>query len=70
MVSIEKLSHFRCGRCGGWFSIGDAPEDRATWFCPWCGNRETHAKAPDVPAPSPRAPVPEDLPKPDSPPCP
>ena len=36
--SLEVLSHFQCGKCAGWWSIGDAVlEDRAEWFCPWCG---------------------------------
>ena len=35
--SIERLSHFRCGHCNKWFSVGDAPTDRTEWFCPWCG---------------------------------
>lgn len=36
--SIEKLVHFRCAApdCGRWWSIGDAPLDRA-YYCPWCG---------------------------------
>lgn len=34
---IEKLSHFLCDKCNKWFSIGDAPEDKKNWFCPWCG---------------------------------
>jgi hypothetical protein len=37
-VSIEKLSHYQCKYCEKWWSIGDAPENRA-WFCPWCGIR-------------------------------
>ncbi len=36
--SIEVLSHFACGKCSKWWSIGDAVlEDRTDWFCPWCG---------------------------------
>lgn len=45
MRSIEKLSHFRCSKCDKWFSIGDAPEHRQKWFCPWCGNEESHSTA-------------------------
>ncbi len=38
MTSLEVLSHFSCGRCSKWWSIGDAVlEDRTEWFCPWCG---------------------------------
>lgn len=37
MRSIEHLSHFQCCDCSGWFSIGDAPVDRHSWWCPWCG---------------------------------
>jgi hypothetical protein len=36
--SPERLVHFQCPRCEGWWSIGDAP-DREFWFCPWCGER-------------------------------
>lgn len=35
--SLERLTHFRCGSCCKWWSIGDAPLDREVWFCPWCG---------------------------------
>lgn len=35
-ISQERLSHFRCGDCKGWWSIADAPI-RERWFCPWCG---------------------------------
>ena len=38
IVSIEVLSHFRCGECKGWWSIGDAVlREKSDWFCPWCG---------------------------------
>lgn len=38
MTSLEVLSHFSCGKCSKWWSIGDAVlEDRTDWFCPWCG---------------------------------
>jgi hypothetical protein len=36
--SPERLVHFQCPICKGWWSIGDAPE-RAFWFCPWCGKK-------------------------------
>ncbi|MEI6022446.1 MAG: hypothetical protein WCQ32_01215 [bacterium] len=35
-VSVEKLTHFNCGHCKKWWSIGDAPK-RKKWFCPYCG---------------------------------
>jgi putative hydrolase of HD superfamily len=35
----ETLVHFQCRHCSGWWSIGDAPEDRAM-YCPWCGKHE------------------------------
>ncbi|OGZ15685.1 MAG: hypothetical protein A3J08_01380 [Candidatus Lloydbacteria bacterium RIFCSPLOWO2_02_FULL_51_11] len=37
---IEKLSHFSCGVCKKWWSVGDAPEKRRTWYCPWCGAKQ------------------------------
>gem|GEM_PF-3318388 len=37
--SIEHLSHFRCGSCNKWWGIGDAPEKRKEWYCPWCGKK-------------------------------
>ena len=41
-MSVELLSHFNCKSCNGWWSIGDAVlEDRADWFCPWCGLKNT-----------------------------
>jgi hypothetical protein len=48
MRSRETLDHFRCGACGKWWTIGDAPPRRARWFRPWCGKAERHraAKAP------------------------
>jgi hypothetical protein len=36
-VSLEKLAHFKCGACGKWWAIGDAPAAKREWFCPWCG---------------------------------
>jgi hypothetical protein len=38
-VSIEKLSHFRCGHCNKWWSIADAPTKKKEWWCPWCGKK-------------------------------
>jgi len=35
--SIEKISHFQCGYCKKWWTIGDALEKKKKWFCPWCG---------------------------------
>jgi predicted RNA-binding Zn-ribbon protein involved in translation (DUF1610 family) len=37
--SIELLHHFRCGSCNKWWGIGDAPEKRKEWYCPWCGKK-------------------------------
>lgn len=34
--SQEVLTHFRCSRCDGKWSIAGAPRDRS-FFCPWCG---------------------------------
>ena len=36
----EFIRHFTCGKCGMWFAIGDAPEDRDDWYCPWCGKSQ------------------------------
>ena len=36
--SIETLYHFNCSECGGWWSIGDAP-DKLTWLCPHCSHK-------------------------------
>lgn len=43
-ISKETLYHFSCKECHKWWSIGDAPEDKKDWFCPWCGksNRYTN----------------------------
>ncbi|MFH0890517.1 MAG: hypothetical protein V1856_00615 [Candidatus Liptonbacteria bacterium] len=38
-ISLEKISHFRCGKCNRWWSVADAPR-RETWFCPWCGVKQ------------------------------
>ena len=34
--SIERLVHYQCSRCYGWWSIGDGPTGKAL-YCPWCG---------------------------------
>jgi len=34
---IELLHHFICGKCGKWWSVGDAPKAKKIWHCPWCG---------------------------------
>ncbi|MCB0277468.1 MAG: hypothetical protein KDI06_21825 [Calditrichaeota bacterium] len=36
--SEELLTHFNCEKCRKWWSIGDAPRDRESWYCPWCGH--------------------------------
>lgn len=58
--SVERLVHFRCGVCGRWWSIGDAPP-REEWFCPWCGQKQKMLPPelnsdlpPEVTAPSPK----------------
>lgn len=37
--SVESLSHFQCESCDKWWSIGDAPLDKKSWYCPWCGHQ-------------------------------
>lgn len=34
--SIEKLWHFKCPKCGGWFTIGDY-QGKSGLYCPHCG---------------------------------
>ena len=37
---LERLLHFRCGVCNGWWSISDwhaRAKGRTTLCCPWCG---------------------------------
>ena len=34
--SVERLVHYQCARCQGWWSIGDGPTGK-TLYCPWCG---------------------------------
>lgn len=45
--TIEHLSHFQCDACEKWWSIGDAPEDKKKWYCPWCGKLHDEMKVPD-----------------------
>jgi len=40
-ASLERLVHFHCAYCKKWWSIGDAPREKTTWFCPWCGKEQT-----------------------------
>lgn len=47
--SIEKLSHFECASCQKWWSVGDAPEDKKTWYCAWCGHSNTEEESPPKP---------------------
>jgi len=42
-ISVERLSHFQCGVCNKWWSVGDAPK-RNKWFCPWCGKERGYKK--------------------------
>jgi hypothetical protein len=41
---VENLAHFLCDHCSKWWAIGDAPEDKKEWYCPWCGklNHDHH----------------------------
>ncbi|MDZ7726299.1 MAG: hypothetical protein U5L75_01825 [Candidatus Campbellbacteria bacterium] len=36
----ERLVHFLCYNCEKWWSIGDPPDDRDDWYCPWCGKKQ------------------------------
>lgn len=38
--SVESLNHFRCQDCDKWWSVGDAPEGKHEWYCPWCGIKQ------------------------------
>jgi predicted RNA-binding Zn-ribbon protein involved in translation (DUF1610 family) len=41
VYSLKKLYHFRCGKCGGWWSIADYDGDMdASLTCPVCGERQ------------------------------
>jgi DNA-directed RNA polymerase subunit RPC12/RpoP len=39
-VSNETISHFSCGECKKWWTIGDADKSKSYWFCPWCGTKQ------------------------------
>lgn len=41
--SLERLSHFRCGLCKGWWSVGDwhiRANGRTHMYCTWCGEKQ------------------------------
>ena len=40
--TTERLSHFSCGVCKKWWSIGDAPMAKKQWFCAWCGKPQQY----------------------------
>jgi ubiquitin C-terminal hydrolase len=42
--SVEHLHHFNCGSCKRWWSIGDVPKGKKSWYCPWCGVLQKVAK--------------------------
>jgi DNA-directed RNA polymerase subunit RPC12/RpoP len=42
--SVEILTHYQCGKCIKWWSIGDAPKDKKEWYCPWCGTKSDTKK--------------------------
>lgn len=45
--SLERLSHFRCGVCQGWWSVGDwhvRAKDRRHMYCTWCGTLQEVAQ--------------------------
>ena len=42
--SIELLHHFNCAYCKKWWSVGDAPENKEEWYCPWCGKVNNYNK--------------------------
>lgn len=39
---VERLTHFSCAHCDKWWTVGDAPEERKNWFCPWCGKENIY----------------------------
>lgn len=45
-ISKEELSHFLCGSCRKWWTIGDVPKGRVKWHCPWCGKLQRFFKKP------------------------
>jgi rRNA maturation endonuclease Nob1 len=40
--SVESLTHFICAKCRKWWTIGDAPPEKDSWFCPWCGTENKY----------------------------
>lgn len=45
MIRItENISHFSCISCEKKWSVVDAPKEKTTWFCPWCGHWNREAK--------------------------
>ncbi len=42
--SEERIGHFHCTVCNGWWSIGDPPKEKTEWFCPWCGAMQKNLK--------------------------
>ena len=46
-MSEEKLRHFNCGKCSGWWTIGDPKATQKVWWCPWCGLGQTFKKMPN-----------------------
>lgn len=42
--SIESLHHFQCFHCERWWTIGDAPNDKDYFYCPWCGKENKFKK--------------------------
>lgn len=47
--TVERLHHYNCGSCSGWWAIGDAPK-RKLMYCPHCGYRAGLVEL-DTPAP-------------------
>lgn len=41
--TTEELHHFSCYKCHKWWTVGDAPEDKQDWYCPWCGEFNQYA---------------------------
>jgi hypothetical protein len=42
--SVEKLHHFGCVHCKKWWTVGDAPENKKIWWCPWCRKENKYEK--------------------------
>ena len=36
-MSTEILHHYRCGKCGLWWSVADETNEHETRHCPHCG---------------------------------